>query len=110
MTIRNVNWERFHSRKKAQQSNTLFPFDSGHNGIRSIIASLGTDDFRRIRIGIGKQGDTATFVLEKFGTKELKELDQVSFPLVNKILAQLFHDRFTQQLTQQKQQQTTPKL
>ncbi|HLF05011.1 MAG TPA: aminoacyl-tRNA hydrolase, partial [Dehalococcoidia bacterium] len=27
--------------------------DAGHNGIRSIIAALGTQDFPRIRVGIG---------------------------------------------------------
>ena len=27
---------------------------AGHNGIKSIISSLGTDDFKRVRVGIGK--------------------------------------------------------
>ena len=27
---------------------------AGHNGIKSIISSLGTDEFKRVRIGIGK--------------------------------------------------------
>lgn len=29
---------------------------AGHNGVRSIIESLGTDDFVRFRVGIGKPG------------------------------------------------------
>ena len=28
--------------------------DGGHNGIKSIIANLGSDDFKRIRLGVGK--------------------------------------------------------
>ena len=37
-----------------------------HNGLKSIIAELGTQDFKRLRIGIGKQAehqDLANFVL-----------------------------------------------
>jgi PTH1 family peptidyl-tRNA hydrolase len=29
--------------------------DAGHNGVRSIIAALGTNDFVRFRVGVGKQ-------------------------------------------------------
>lgn len=44
---------------------------AGHNGLRSIIASLGTGDFGRIRIGIGHpaagwRGDVADWVLAAF--------------------------------------------
>ena len=37
----------------------------GHNGLKSIISQLGTDEFKRIRIGIGKPefGNTPDFVL-----------------------------------------------
>lgn len=37
----------------------------GHNGLKSIISQLGTDQFKRIRIGIGKPtvGNTPDFVL-----------------------------------------------
>jgi PTH1 family peptidyl-tRNA hydrolase len=38
----------------------------GHNGVRSIISSLGTKDFFRLRLGIGKpQSDVAGYVLER---------------------------------------------
>jgi PTH1 family peptidyl-tRNA hydrolase len=40
----------------------------GHNGLRSIIDELGTPDFARIRVGIGRPtagGDPADFVLER---------------------------------------------
>lgn len=45
---------------------------SGHNGIRSIIASLGgTKDFHRLRIGIGRdQSDQANYVLGRLSPEE----------------------------------------
>lgn len=60
--------------------------DGGHNGVKSIVAKLGTSDFIRIRIGIAKKtlftgkpirpkGEKlASFVLAKFGTSEKKQL------------------------------------
>jgi len=50
----------------------------GHNGIKSIIAHLGTQDFDRLRIGIGDQfKDSVSFVLSKFSKKELSVLEEV---------------------------------
>ena len=47
----------------------------GHNGISSIIASLGSDSFPRIRIGVGEkpkgQNDLAAWVLGKLPVKEM---------------------------------------
>jgi PTH1 family peptidyl-tRNA hydrolase len=45
----------------------------GHNGIKSIISHLGTEDFPRVRIGIGNkllQMDLADYVLGKFNEDE----------------------------------------
>lgn len=43
----------------------------GHKGLLSIIRSLGTQEFPRIRIGIGSpKGDTVDFVLGKFERAE----------------------------------------
>ena len=42
----------------------------GHNGIRSIIAALGTDDFARLRIGIGRGRDDVDHVLSEFKRHE----------------------------------------
>ena len=45
----------------------------GHNGIKNIIACLGTQDFARIRIGVGekpKGWDLADYVLGKFDREE----------------------------------------
>lgn len=50
----------------------------GHNGIKSIISSLGTQDFKRIRVGISKpKGDTVNYVLGKFGKSELERINRV---------------------------------
>jgi PTH1 family peptidyl-tRNA hydrolase len=51
--------------------------DNGHNGLRSITASLGTRDYLRVRFGIGRppgRMDPADFVLRDFAPPERKEL------------------------------------
>ncbi|MBO5308407.1 MAG: aminoacyl-tRNA hydrolase [Lentisphaeria bacterium] len=42
--------------------------DGGHNGLKSIIAELGSASFKRLRIGIGRPlpGQTVDYVLGKF--------------------------------------------
>jgi len=55
---------------------------AGHNGVRSLINSLGTDDFVRFRVGIGKpsrQGSRAGrhYVLGRFTKAEAQRLPQV---------------------------------
>ena len=53
----------------------------GHNGIKSIIAQCGGEDFPRIKIGVGKKPspdyDLADWVLSKFTDDELKTLSDV---------------------------------
>ena len=46
---------------------------AGHNGLRSIASSIGSPNFLRIKIGIGrpKKGDVASFVLGKFTPDEI---------------------------------------
>jgi PTH1 family peptidyl-tRNA hydrolase len=51
--------------------------DSGHNGLRSVTAHLGTREYYRVRIGIGRppgRMDPAAFVLRDFSAAERKEL------------------------------------
>lgn len=64
--------------------------DGGHNGVKSIISSLGTKEFIRIRIGVGPKkmldDPTATphgdevqkYVLDKFTDEEMIELKKVA--------------------------------
>lgn len=52
----------------------------GHNGIKSIIAHLGSQEFPRIRIGVGekpKEYDLADYVLGRFSKQELEIYDQL---------------------------------
>ena len=42
----------------------------GHNGLRDIIAAVGTDEFNRLRVGIGRRGFTADHVLATFRPDE----------------------------------------
>lgn len=51
--------------------------DNGHNGLRSITKSLGSKDYYRIRVGIGRppgRMDPADFVLRDFSAVERKDL------------------------------------
>lgn len=57
----------------------------GHNGMKSIISHLGTQNFPRVRIGIGKSAgekDTISHVLGKFSTIETPIVGEVIY-LVN---------------------------
>lgn len=52
----------------------------GHNGIKSIIEELGTDEFARIRIGVGRpvgSEDLADYVLSPFTKAELETVESV---------------------------------
>lgn len=42
----------------------------GHNGLRDIIAALGTEEFARLRIGVGRAGEAASHVLATFRPDE----------------------------------------
>lgn len=54
--------------------------DGGHNGLNSIIYHLQTNQFPRIRIGIGndfEKGNMADYVLSDFNSNEIKLLTDV---------------------------------
>lgn len=51
----------------------------GHNGIKSIIAHLGTQDFPRIKIGVGakpERMDLADYVLSRFSPSEREKMEE----------------------------------
>ena len=51
---------------------------AGHNGLRSIVEHLHTQDFQRVRIGVGKPVSKergADHVLNRFGKRERAEVD-----------------------------------
>lgn len=50
----------------------------GHHGVESIIQSIGTTDFARVRIGIGREnltGDVSDYVLKKIPPAQREALD-----------------------------------
>ena len=51
----------------------------GHNGMRSVIETLGTDQIRRVKVGIGRpehKADVADHVLDRFGPEELAIIEE----------------------------------
>ena len=64
--------------------------DNGHNGLRSVTSALGTRDYHRIRVGIGRppgRMEPADFVLRDFSPAERKEL-----PVLLELAADLSED------------------
>jgi PTH1 family peptidyl-tRNA hydrolase len=48
----------------------------GHNGLKSIIQELGTQEFPRLRIGVGRQpGELKNHVLGRFGAAEREPIE-----------------------------------
>lgn len=60
---------------------------AGHKGVASIIEALGSKDFIRIRIGIGRDENLPTelYVLKKFKREELKNI-KGKFPAIKNII------------------------
>ncbi|MGL5076695.1 MAG: aminoacyl-tRNA hydrolase [Waterburya sp.] len=60
----------------------------GHNGMKSIIAHLGSQDFPRLRIGIGKSDgkkETISHVLGKFNPSETQVITEILYTSVKAI-------------------------
>ncbi|QEN15806.1 aminoacyl-tRNA hydrolase [Mycolicibacterium sp. ELW1] len=54
--------------------------EGGHNGLRSVANSLGTKNFQRVRIGVGRppgRKDPAAYVLEPFTAAERTEVPAI---------------------------------
>ena len=55
--------------------------DGGHNGLRSLVTTLGTEEFARVRIGVGIDAppdiDRADFVLGEFLAEELPRIREI---------------------------------
>ncbi len=51
----------------------------GHNGIKSIISHLGTQEFNRIKVGIGRPGpgeDVVSYVLSPFSAEQKEDVSE----------------------------------
>ena len=61
---------------------------AGHNGVGSILERLGTDQFHRVRIGVGRPDRTkhnVDYLLTRFTDDELTDLNPVLEEAVNRI-------------------------
>lgn len=50
-----------------------------HNGVKSIVHELGTQEFKRVKVGIGKPNgkmDLVSYVLGKFSKEEFNEIEK----------------------------------
>jgi PTH1 family peptidyl-tRNA hydrolase len=64
----------------------------GHNGVRSVIDALGTQEIKRIKVGIGRpdhKGEVHDHVLTSFERDELPAVDAAVAEAVEKVLALL---------------------
>ncbi len=68
----------------------------GHNGIKSIIENLGSNNFARLKIGISKNSHIPTkdYVLESFKKEELEILNNL-YSRFNAILEDFIHENIT---------------
>jgi len=52
--------------------------DGGHNGLKSIVDALHTEEFPRLRVGVGRRGpDAVGFVLGMFSSEDEAELARI---------------------------------
>lgn len=61
---------------------------AGHNGVKSIIDHLKTQNFTRVRVGVAPKNkieDTAKFILKKFGLLEKSKLNESLTKAVDEI-------------------------
>jgi len=68
---------------------------AGHNGLKDIRQRLGTEDFLRVRIGVGRppgRQSPADYVLKRFAAKEREEIDVTVAQAVDAILHLVAHD------------------
>ena len=83
-------------------SRTNHQLKGGHNGIKSIIAHLGTQEFPRVKVGVGEKPsrmDLADYVLGHFSKEEqatmddaVKEAADAVCEIVNVGIAQAMND------------------
>lgn len=74
----------------------------GHNGIKNIIAHLGTQAFKRVKIGVGekpKQYDLADYVLSRFSGED-RILVEDAFVRAQKAVSLMVQDEMDQAMNQ----------
>jgi PTH1 family peptidyl-tRNA hydrolase len=62
----------------------------GHNGVRSVLDSLGTQEVRRVKLGVGRPAtkhEVADHVLDPFERDELPVVEEAVAEAVEKVLS-----------------------
>jgi PTH1 family peptidyl-tRNA hydrolase len=68
----------------------------GHNGVRSVIETLGTEEIRRVKVGIGRpehKGDVPDHVLTRFEPEEAETVTQAVEAAADRVLELLAKPR-----------------
>lgn len=77
--------------------------DGGHNGLKNIIYLFGSDNFPRIKLGVGAKPnpnyDLAAWVLSRFTPEEQKALAEV-FPKVERSIELIVSEKIDQAMNQ----------
>jgi len=71
--------------------------DGGHNGLKSIQASLGTDQYARLKFGIGNdfpRGRQVDFVLGKWKPEEQEPIQKGITDAINQVFEYVISDKF----------------
>ena len=69
--------------------------DGGHNGIKSIIYQLKSDEFTRIKVGVGaapEHYDLADWVLGKFSKEEIAHMSKAVDAIVEEVVPMIMKD------------------
>ena len=69
--------------------------DGGHNGIKSIIYQLKSDEFTRIKVGVGaapEHYDLADWVLGKFSKEEISHMSKAVDAIVEEVVPKIIKD------------------
>ncbi len=61
----------------------------GHNGLKNIIDCIKSDNFCRMRVGIGREEDTINYVLSRFSRSDRKVMEESFEKAVNALEALL---------------------
>lgn len=84
----------------------------GHNGMRSIISHLGTEEFPRIRIGVGEKPpgwDLADYVLGRFSKQELELIIPV-ITLASEVVEKIISDGLQYAMNRYNQRRKGPAI
>jgi len=67
---------------------------AGHNGVGDIVQKLGTNEFWRVRVGVGrpesKQYDVEDFVLSSYSDEDLQKVEELSNEIFTKVEKMFF--------------------